>query len=70
MITIFRRLLPLALTPLLLGPVQAGLSPKEAADLAMKYSKAQEANRKTLMGYTSNYRIELWKKDKLQWIGQ
>jgi hypothetical protein len=68
MITMFRSLLPLALAPILLIPAHAGLTPQEAADLAVKYSKAQAANINTLKSYSSNYRIELWEKDQLQWI--
>lgn len=65
---LLKGILPLALTPLLLNSAQAGLTPEEAAALAMKYSKAQAANIKTMRDYTSNYRIELWQKDDLQWI--
>ena len=66
--TALKCLLPAAIAPLLLGTAQAQLSSKEAADLAVKYTKALDANRKTLKSYSSNYRIEYWEKDKLQWI--
>ena len=60
-------LLGLALLPLLPPPAPAQLE-KDAAELSVKHAQARANNSKALASYSSNYRIELWKKNELQWI--